>query len=128
MYEIFEELLRSRGLTVYRVAKDTGLNAAMFTSWKKGTYTPKADKLKKIAEYFGVSVDYLITGKDRSPDAQAIITHVSNKITELNLSEHEKRTAERLLLYYYGLSELNRQKLLERGKELTDLQKIGGED
>lgn len=68
MYEIFDRLLQERGLTVYRVAKDTGLNAAMFTSWKKGDYTPKQDKLSKIAAYFGVSLDYLMTGEDRTPE------------------------------------------------------------
>ncbi len=64
MYEIFEKLLKDKGITVYRVAKDTGLNAAMFTSWKKGDYTPKQDKLQKIADYFGVTIDYLMTGED----------------------------------------------------------------
>lgn len=36
----------------------------MFTSWKKGTYKPKLDKLQKIADYFGVSVEYLLTGHE----------------------------------------------------------------
>lgn len=63
MYKIFEELLEEKGLTAYRVAKDTGLNPAMFTGWKNGSYTPKADKLKKIADYFNVPVDYFFTGE-----------------------------------------------------------------
>lgn len=67
MYEILEKLLKERGITSYRIAKDTGLNSAMFTSWKQGKYTPKQDKLQKIADYFGVSVDYLMTGSDPAP-------------------------------------------------------------
>ncbi|WP_167957926.1 helix-turn-helix domain-containing protein [Anaerosporobacter faecicola] len=64
MYEIFEKLLKSRGITAYKVAKDTGITTATLTSWKQGKYVPKQDKLQKIADYFNVSVDYLINGKD----------------------------------------------------------------
>lgn len=64
MYEIFEKLLKEHNLTAYKVAKDTGLTTATLTNWKKGRYTPKQDKLQKIAEYFGVSLEYLTTGKE----------------------------------------------------------------
>ena len=33
-------------------------------NWKQGKYTPKQDKLQKIADYFGVSLEYLMTGKE----------------------------------------------------------------
>ena len=58
MYERFEKLLKEHGITAYRVAKDTGVTTATLTSWKQGKYTPKRDKLQKIADYFGVPVDY----------------------------------------------------------------------
>lgn len=64
MYEIFEKLLKERGITAYRVAKETGVTTATLTSWKQGKYTPKPEKMQKIAEYFGVSLEYLMTGKE----------------------------------------------------------------
>ncbi|ODA05869.1 helix-turn-helix domain-containing protein [Paenibacillus polymyxa] len=64
MYEIFEELLKKHNVTAYRVAKETGITTATFTSWKQGKYTPKQDKLQKIADYFGVTVDYLMGNSD----------------------------------------------------------------
>lgn len=60
MYEIFEALLMKHDVTPYRVAKETGITTATFTSWKQGKYTPKQDKLQKIADYFGVSLEYLM--------------------------------------------------------------------
>lgn len=66
MYEIFERLLSEHGVTAYRVAKETGVTTATLTNWKKGKYTPKQDKLQKIADYFGVTIDYLMTGTDDS--------------------------------------------------------------
>ena len=64
MYEVFVELLQSRGVTAYQVCKATGIAGATISDWKKGKSTPKQDKLKKIADYFEVSLDYLTTGRD----------------------------------------------------------------
>lgn len=60
MYEIFEELLKKKGVRVADVARATGITKGVFSDWKSGRYQLKADKLKKIAEYFGVTVDYLM--------------------------------------------------------------------
>jgi len=62
MYENFAELLRKHGKKASDVAEATGIRSGVFSDWKAGRYTPKADKLAKIADYFGVSVDYLLTG------------------------------------------------------------------
>lgn len=66
MYEIFERLLKERGLSTYQVAKATGISTAAFTGWKQGKWNFKTDKLQKIADYFGVSIKYLLTGKSES--------------------------------------------------------------
>lgn len=60
MYEKFSLLIKEKGVTAYRVAKCTGLASSLFSEWKKGKSTPKADKLKKIADYFGVPVTYFL--------------------------------------------------------------------
>ena len=65
MYSVFEQLLQKSGLSTYRVSKDTGIAQSVFGSWKNGISTPKQDKMKKIADYFGVSVEYLMTGKEK---------------------------------------------------------------
>ena len=72
MYEIFEQLLKEHGVTAYRVSKETGVTTATLTSWKQGKYTPKPEKLQKIADYFGVSLSYLMTGKNESPDSESL--------------------------------------------------------
>lgn len=76
-YENFEKLCISRGIRPGTVSKGTGISTATLTSWKQGKYTPKQDKLQKIADYFGVTVDYLMTGeeaseqKEKSPELTA---------------------------------------------------------
>ena len=59
-YQIFEHLLKSNGTTVYRVAKSTGISSTTFTDWKNGRSAPKADKLKRIADHFGVTLEYML--------------------------------------------------------------------
>jgi transcriptional regulator with XRE-family HTH domain len=60
MYEKFEELLSKHNITTYKVSKETGISQTTFTDWKNGKYTPKIDKLQKIAEFFSVNVSYFI--------------------------------------------------------------------
>ena len=64
MYEIFVQLLDRTGKKASDVAKATGIPSSTFSDWKKGKSSPKAEKLQKIADYFGVSVDYLMTEKE----------------------------------------------------------------
>lgn len=65
MYENFEQLLKEKGVTPYRVHKETGISTATLSDWKNGKSQPKQDKLLKIADYFGVSVKYLMTGEEK---------------------------------------------------------------
>lgn len=60
MYDRFVQLLQERGITAYRVSKETGVTQTTLSDWKTGRATPKIATLQKIAEYFEVSVDWLI--------------------------------------------------------------------
>lgn len=64
MYDIYEKLLKEKGVKTADVCRATGLKAPTFSDWKKGKSAPNVDKLILIAEYFGVSVAYLRTGKE----------------------------------------------------------------
>ena len=61
-YDIFEDLLKINKTTVYRVSKDTGIAASTFSDWKSGRSVPKLDKIKIIADYFGVSLESMLSG------------------------------------------------------------------
>lgn len=65
MYEIFEKLLKEKNVKVADITRATGIASSTFTDWKKGRYTPKQDKLQKIADYFGVTIDYLMNGEEK---------------------------------------------------------------
>lgn len=60
MYEKLQVLLDKTNKTAYQVSKETGVSTATLSNWKNGNYIPKADKLKRIADYFGVSIEYFL--------------------------------------------------------------------
>lgn len=60
MYKKYAALRDKAGVTDYKVATETGIPKSTFSEWKKGTYNPKIEKLKKIAAYFGVPLDYFV--------------------------------------------------------------------
>ena len=104
MYEIFERLLRQAGVTAYRVSKETGIGASTFSDWKKGRSTPKQEKLQKIADYFGVSVEYLMTGKNSSPDKAELTAKDEREIgRDLDRIIKEIRNGEDGPLFYNGV-------------------------
>ncbi len=60
MYQKFAELLGKSNKTAYQVSKDTGVSTSTLTNWKYGRYTPKVDKLKALADYFTVPIEYCL--------------------------------------------------------------------
>lgn len=63
MYEIFEKLLKQKGVKASEVARALSFHQSVFTDWKTGRSKPKMDKMKQIADYFGVSLGYLCFGE-----------------------------------------------------------------
>lgn len=60
MYKKFAKLLEQTNKTAYRVSKDTGIAQSVLSDWKTGRSKPKADKLKILADYFGVSIEHFL--------------------------------------------------------------------
>lgn len=87
MWEIFEELRKSKGVTAYEVAKACGFHQSTLTRWKSGVSAPNTEKLQRIADYFGVPVKYLLTGdvqtlvpsSEYSEDVQKMLTTISGR-------------------------------------------------
>ena len=65
-YDIYCDLCQKQGLTPSGAAAKIGFNRASITVWKNSGKAPKQDLLLKIAEYFQVSVDYLLE-KETAP-------------------------------------------------------------
>lgn len=58
LYEKYAQLKKMKGVSDYKVAKETGITRSTFTDWKNGVSIPKAPKIQKIAIFFNVSIGY----------------------------------------------------------------------
>lgn len=73
------ELMNERNVKAKDISQATGISAASFTDWKKGNM-PTPAKLKLLADYFGVSLEYL-TGSDQ--DENALDLTIQSQISQL---------------------------------------------
>lgn len=64
MYSKYVQLRDSKGLTDYKVSINTGITKSTFSDWKSGRSEPKLEKLAKLAEFFGVKIEYFIERKE----------------------------------------------------------------
>ena len=74
MYEIYCKLRDERKVKDADVVKETGITKSTFSDWKNGRSKPKQEKLQKIADYFGVTVDYIMTGKEEPKETAPELT------------------------------------------------------
>lgn len=63
-YDTFKELCKEHNVTPHKVSVEAGVPSSTVSEWGKGMYTPKIDKLCKIANYFEVPVTVFIEGYD----------------------------------------------------------------
>lgn len=53
-------LMQERGVKASDVARQTGVKRAAISKWKTGRTSPGVNALILLADYFGVTVDYLV--------------------------------------------------------------------
>lgn len=110
MYERFAGLCENANVTPYRVAKDCGFSNVTLSDWKNGKSRPKLDKLKKIAEYFGVSVDYFSEDKEKmfSDDNAHLVALLRNDaemtaalLKYVKMTEQKKKQVREYIEFMY---------------------------
>lgn len=103
--QTLDKLMSERDVSAYKISKATGISDRLIGYWRKGEKLPGAENLLTIANYFGTSVDYLLTGKEKS-----------SPTFELNADEHE------LLQYFKKLSDKSKGIVLGRAEQLAELE------
>ncbi|MFR0551979.1 helix-turn-helix domain-containing protein [Ligilactobacillus salivarius] len=86
-YERIKLLAEKQKISIRKVEEDLGFGNGTLNRWRKNT--PGADKLSKVADYFGVTTDYLLgrtetpqfTSKDER-DIQKKLTEMINGLSD----------------------------------------------
>ena len=111
-YDRIERLLFENGMKQADLAKATGISTGLISQWKNRSQQPSAKKLQIIADYFGVSTDYLLGNepKEKTP-AEADVTF--DDFTYAMYGESR------------GLTEENKNMLLDMARMLKKRQQEG---
>lgn len=59
-YERYKGLCQSIGKSPSAVAEELGINKSNVSNWKNNGYVPRGEVIKVLADYFGVTTDYLL--------------------------------------------------------------------
>lgn len=107
-YNVYSSLCDERGLAPYKLAMELGAkNNSIVASWKKGG-TPRGEMLSKIAAYFDVPVEYLLTGDE----------HYRQKEKQPTSEDGLDDWDQAMLSTCRGLSEEDRQLVLRTAQAL----------
>ena len=99
-YDTLIKLCKEHNVKITPLVVSCGGSRSSPLNWKNGA-SPNSDIVIKLAEYFGVSTDYLLLGKE---------PELSNK-------------QQQLLNLFNQLSEENQARVIERAETLLDMQK-----
>lgn len=109
-----DELITIRGITKNKLFTDLGINKNAFVAWRERGTIPGGDTLSKIADYFGVSIDYLL-GRDEKPAGES--GGLSEEAIEL-ITLYDQGTPElraELLGYARGLAVARKSQDAQKG-------------
>ena len=109
-----KQLCKERNIPISKLEKDLGFSNAYIAQLKKGTFPD--DRLRLIAEYLQVSIDYLATGEEKTIEEKygAEITHLYAKIR----NDNNLRNA---LLQYFKLPERKQKHVVELIEMLSEV-------
>lgn len=107
-YDNFKQECRKESISPTALLKELNISTSKLTAWKNGSM-PNSEYLIPISERLNVSIDYLLTGKEKSPSAEQTAKE------QLTADERE------LMELYKSLSEKDKTRVTERARALYDL-------
>lgn len=100
-----KKLREAKGLTKKQTAAELGISERAYLTYEYGERDPKLDTLQKLADFYGVSTDYLLGRPDAEPPADPI----DNLVKKMTVQEMEADLMHRWL----GLSSKAREAFLQ---------------
>lgn len=102
LYDRIKALADTQKISIRRLEENIGFGNGTINRWRKNT--PGVDKLSKVADYFDVSIDYLMGRTEKQTESrqktisEAIDTAMANDGKELD--QHDKDVIKSLIEAY----------------------------
>lgn len=100
LYKKIQKICDSKGLTVSGLEKDLGFSNSTIRKWKNSS--PSIENLKKVADYFGITVDELISEEtgDDTPRVHLTVQKITDGYAEcdvrLTAAGHKRKRGEKI--------------------------------
>lgn len=90
--DVFKELRIEKNLSQDKIAEELDVSPALVSKWERNISTPAPEMLEYIADYFNVSVDYLI-GRSKYKNLELDNSELENALFSKakELSDDDKR-------------------------------------
>lgn len=85
------DLMKMRKVNAKQLTAELELSNSAITDWKKGKAKPSTEAVIKLADYFGVTTDYILLGKESAVSTEPQLTENEKEILEL-LHRFDERT------------------------------------
>ena len=105
-----KELRQQKNLTQAKVADSLGITQQSYARWENRKVTPTPEKLSKIANFYGVTTDYLLEGKKDDVDSSTV--DAIFRMASDGLTEDEKSLFRKDIIDYIN----ERKKLFEEDR------------
>ena len=103
VFERIESLRKAQGISQGKLEKELGFSNGSISKWRNST--PTYERIQKVAEYFGVSADYLMTGEMPTDKKEVTLTKRDERdiAKDLDWIMGEIRKGDDGPLYYNGV-------------------------
>lgn len=92
------ELREAKGIQQKELAIDLGVTQPTISDWESGRKVPSAKSAQKLADYFGVSIDYLLGREEK--ETQLLMNHAKEQLSEMVRSSPSMPSGDRLLFLF----------------------------
>lgn len=88
----FKLLMKERGVTLRVISKVTGVPTSTLSEWTAGRDPKLGEPIMKVARFFGVSLEFLVTGHDPNEEAvKGIISNIEENFTTIHQGVYRVR-------------------------------------
>lgn len=99
-FERIENLRKSKGISQGKLEKELGFSNGSISKWKNSM--PTSERLQKVADYFGVTTSYLLTGMEEQQRSEINLTARDEKDIEKILKQTEEQLISQEGLMFDG--------------------------
>jgi HTH-type transcriptional regulator, competence development regulator len=85
--ETIAKLRKEKGLSQYELADRLGFSRGKLSNYEQGSRQPDYDTLKKIADYFEVSIDFLLGREEKANTKKDTLEEVNKLVKEYGIEQ-----------------------------------------